>query len=103
MKRLLMPVAKVTLTLGAVIAAMLLVIALWQAYVLAPWTRDGRVNAQVVRIAPEVSGTIAEVAVTDDQYVKRGELLYRIDPERFALAVEQAEAQIGRASCRERV
>ncbi|NRB54939.1 MAG: HlyD family secretion protein [Salinicola sp.] len=98
MKRLLMPVAKAILTLGAVIAAMLLVIALWQAYVLAPWTRDGRVNAQVVRIAPEVSGTIAEVAVTDDQYVKRGEVLYRIDPERFALAVEQAEARLASAT-----
>lgn len=73
----------------AVIAAAMLVNALWRAYVLAPRTRDGRVSAQVVRIAPEISGTVVEVAVTDDQYVKRGELLYRIDPGRFQLAIAE--------------
>ncbi|WP_426070754.1 biotin/lipoyl-binding protein [Janthinobacterium sp. DSP2-3-3] len=92
------PAAKATLTLAAVVAAAMLVSALWRAYVLAPWTRDGRVSAQVVRIAPEISGTVAEVAVTDDQYVKRGEVLYRIDPARFQLAIARAEAQLAVAS-----
>ena len=96
------PAAKAALTLAALVAAVLLVAALWRAYVLAPWTRDGRVSAQVVRIAPEVSGTVAAVAVADDQYVKRGDVLYRIDPERFQLAVAQAEAQLAAATATSR-
>lgn len=85
------------LTLVVVAAAVFLVNALWRAYVVAPWTRDGRVSAQIVRIAPEVSGTVAEVSVADDQYVKRGEVLYRIDNASFALALAQAEAQLAAA------
>lgn len=85
------------LTLVVVVAAGFLVSALWRAYVVAPWTRDGRVSAQIVRVAPEVSGTVAEVSVADDQYVKRGELLYRIDNASFALALAQAEAQLAAA------
>nr|WP_240320215.1 HlyD family secretion protein [Achromobacter insuavis] len=80
------------LTLAALALAGALVAALWNAYVLAPWTRDGRVSAHVVRVAPEVSGTVAEVAVDDNQPVKRGDVLYRIDPSRFELAVAQARA-----------
>jgi len=85
------------LTLVVVVAAGFLVSALWRAYVVAPWTRDGRVSAQIVRIAAEVSGTVAEVSVADDQYVKRGEVLYRIDNASFALALAQAEAQLAAA------
>ncbi|WP_208803700.1 biotin/lipoyl-binding protein [Xanthomonas hyacinthi] len=95
---MLKPAAKATLTVLAVVAAAMLVTALWRAYVLAPWTRDGRVSAQVVRVAPEVSGTVIEVTVTDDQYVKRGDVLYRVDPQRFQFAVAQAEAQLAAAS-----
>lgn len=89
--------SKVALTLVLVVVAAMLVSALWKAYVLAPWTRDGRVSAQIVRTAPEVSGTVLEVAVRDNQFVPRGTLLYRIDPTRFVLAVEQAEAQLAAA------
>lgn len=85
------------LTLAVVIAAGFLVSALWRAYVVAPWTRDGRVSAQIVRIASEVSGTVSEVSVADDQYVERGDLLYRIDSASFALALAQAEAQLAAA------
>lgn len=84
---------RVLLTLAAVAAAGVLTVSLWNAYVLAPWTRDGRVSAHAVRIAPEVSGTVAEVAVADNQRVRRGEVLYRIDPRRFELAVARARAR----------
>lgn len=80
-----------------VVAAGFLISALWRAYVVAPWTRDGRVSAQIVRIAPEVSGTVVEVSVMDDQYVKQGDLLYRIDNASFALALAQAEALLASA------
>ncbi|PCE30124.1 biotin/lipoyl-binding protein [Burkholderia ubonensis] len=88
------PLTRSLLTLAAVGVAIALVAALWRAYVLAPWTRDGRVSAHVVRIAPEVSGTVIDVAVVDNQRVSKGDVLYRIDPQRFALAVEQADAQV---------
>ncbi|WP_423396410.1 biotin/lipoyl-binding protein [Burkholderia sp. LMG 21824] len=88
------PFIRSLLTLATVAVAIVLVAALWHAYVLAPWTRDARVSAHVVRIAPEVSGTVVEVAVVDNQRVAKGDVLYRIDPQRFALAVEQAEAQV---------
>jgi multidrug resistance efflux pump len=92
------PLIRAGLTLLIVIAAGWLVSALWHAYVLAPWTRDGRVSAQVVRMAPEVSGSVAEVLVSDDQYVKKGEVLYRIDSANFTLALAQAQAQLAAAT-----
>ena len=84
---------RILLTLAVVAAAGVLVAALWNAYVLAPWTRTGA-SAHSVRIAPEVSGAVAEVAVDDNQRVRRGDVLYRIDPRRFELAVEQARAHL---------
>jgi multidrug resistance efflux pump len=89
---------KVLFTLAVVAVAMLLAITLWRAYVLAPWTRDGRVSAQVIRIAPEVSGTVMVVPVTDNQFVSRGTTLFVIDPARFRIAVAQAEAQLKEAN-----
>ncbi|KMO12105.1 efflux RND transporter periplasmic adaptor subunit [Methylobacterium indicum] len=68
--------------------------ALWDYYLEAPWTRDGRVRAEVVGVAPDVSGLVRDVAVHDNQEVKRGDLLFRIDPDRFALALRQAEAVV---------
>jgi multidrug resistance efflux pump len=85
---------RVLVTLVAVAIAAVLVVALWRSYMLAPWTRDGRVQAQVVNVAPEVAGTVVRVAVRDNQFIRRDELLFEIDPARFRLAVEQAEAQV---------
>ncbi|WP_431268098.1 efflux RND transporter periplasmic adaptor subunit [Dankookia sp. P2] len=65
---------------------------LWRVYMDEPWTRDGRIRAEVVGIAPDVSGLVQAVLVRDNQDVRRGEVLFRIDPDRFALALQQAEA-----------
>jgi multidrug resistance efflux pump len=67
---------------------------LWRAYVLAPWTRDGRVSAQVIRIAPQVSGQVSELQVIDNQVVHKGDLLYRIDSQAYLLARQQREAEL---------
>ncbi|MFT4046040.1 MAG: HlyD family secretion protein [Solimonas sp.] len=83
---------RILMTLAITVAAVLVGIALWDHYMLAPWTRDGRVRADVVNIAPDVSGLITEIPVQDNQFVHRGDLLYRIDPERYRLALAQAEA-----------
>jgi RND family efflux transporter MFP subunit len=68
--------------------------ALWDFYLRAPWTRDGRIRADVVAVAPDVSGLVTDVMVNDNQVVGRGDVLFRIDPERFALALRQAEAVV---------
>lgn len=95
---LMKPVSKFLLTLLLIVMTGYLLSALWKAYVLAPWTRDGRVSAQIVRIAPEVSGTVLDMAVMDNQFVKAGEVLYRLDPVRFQLAVEQAQSELAAAT-----
>jgi multidrug resistance efflux pump len=59
-----------------------------------PYTTQARVHALVVPIASEVSGTVIEVAVGTNQYVKAGDVLFRIDPSRYDLAVETAEATL---------
>jgi RND family efflux transporter MFP subunit len=67
---------------------------IWQNYFLTPWTRDGRVRANIVQIAPDVSGIVTEVLVKDNQAVKQGDVLLVIDPARYHLAVSQAEANV---------
>ena len=81
-------------TAVVVVAALLLGHALWRHYMYSPWTPDGRVRAEVVRIAPDVSGLVTRVAVVDNQLVKKGDLLFAIDQERFQNAVAQAEANL---------
>ncbi|HWD28242.1 MAG TPA: HlyD family secretion protein, partial [Rhizomicrobium sp.] len=63
-------------------------------YMESPWTRDGRVRADVVQVAPDVSGFVTDVLVKDNQKVRRGDVLFRIDRARFALALQQADAAV---------
>ncbi|MEH2543672.1 multidrug resistance efflux pump [Bradyrhizobium sp. AZCC 2262] len=65
---------------------------LWDYYMDAPWTRDGHVRADVVPVAPDVSGFVSEVLVRDNQQVQRGDVLFRIDRARYGIALEQADA-----------
>jgi multidrug resistance efflux pump len=65
---------------------------LWIYYMDAPWTRDGTVRADVVKVAPDVSGLVRDVLVRDNQDVRKGEILFRIDPVRFQYALQQATA-----------
>jgi multidrug resistance efflux pump len=64
---------------------------------LTPYTSDASVRSFVVRIRPEISGKIIEVAVHDNQTVRTGDLLYRIDSTPFRIAVERAEAKLALA------
>ena len=83
---------RIAVTLGMVALALVVGSALWDYYMNAPWTRDGRVRADVVAVAPDVSGLVTEIPVNDNQEVKRGDVLFRVDPERFQIALRQAEA-----------
>src|SRR3984893_4894354 len=68
--------------------------AMWDAYMGAPWTRDGTVRAYVVTMAPEVSGRIVELPVVDNQFVHKGDLLMVIEPTDYRIAVSRAEAAV---------
>jgi multidrug resistance efflux pump len=91
-RRLVLNSGRPLMTLLIVAVALVAGRFLWAYYQEAPWTRDGRVRADVVTIAPDVPGLVAEVMVRDNQTVKRGDELFRIDPERFELALAQADA-----------
>ena len=72
------------------IAAVIACSILWQRYVAQPWTRMGQVQADVIRIAPRVAGVVVKVAVADNQHVRKGDLLFEIDPSAYALQVKTA-------------
>jgi RND family efflux transporter MFP subunit len=72
-------------------------LALWRHYDADPWTRDGRVRAEVVQVAPDVAGLVTRVLVGHDQKVHRGDVLFEIDRPRYQLALSEAEASLVRA------
>jgi RND family efflux transporter MFP subunit len=84
--------ARFVVTAAAALFAAFVGWRLWDYYMESPWTRDGRVRADVVAVAPDVSGLVREVAVRDNEHVEKGQLLFRIDSERPRLALRQAEA-----------
>ncbi len=67
---------------------------LWDYYMLSPWTRDARVDADVVTIAPDVAGFVTDLRVRDNQIVRKGDILLVIDRERYKLALATAEANV---------
>ncbi|WP_024512370.1 HlyD family secretion protein [Bradyrhizobium sp. ARR65] len=94
MKSMLASFRRFAITGIAVVAAVAVGYRLWVYYMEEPWTRDGRVRADVVVVAPDVSGFVTEVLVHDNQPVHRGDVLFRIDRARFELALRQAEAVV---------
>jgi RND family efflux transporter MFP subunit len=93
-KNLLASFRRFAITGIVVIAALLVGRWLWAYYMEEPWTRDGRVRADVVVVTPDVSGFVTEVLVHDNQAVRKGDVLFRIDRARFDLARQQAEAVV---------
>lgn len=90
---------RVALTLGAVAAGVAAGVYLWRDYMDTPWTRDGRVRADVVQLAPDVAGAVQDLRVHDNQTVHKGDVLFVIDQARFTIALDLARAtEQGRAS-----
>ena len=77
-----------------VIGAVVVVLTVYRDYVDNPWTRDGQVQAQVIQIAPRVSGPIISLPVDDNALVKKGDVLWKIDPRTYQAALDQAQAQL---------
>jgi multidrug resistance efflux pump len=88
---------RIAITAFLVLIAALIGYALWRHYMYSPWTRDGRIRANVVRIAPDVSGLVTAVNVVDNQIVKKGDVLFVIDRARYEDAMEQAKANLAAA------
>jgi multidrug resistance efflux pump len=94
MKKPMLTLGRLVLTLLVVTLACVVVWRMVMYYMYAPWTRDGHIRADIVQIAPDVSGLIVDVQVRDNQWVKRGQVLFSIDPDRFRLALRQAQATV---------
>jgi len=92
MKIHLRSLGSVVLTLIATAVALFVARHLWDYYTNAPWTRDGHVRADIVQIAPDVSGLVTRILVKDNQQVTRGQLLFVVDQARYALALRLALA-----------
>lgn len=92
MKKTWFSVGQILLTLIVVVTAAAVLWKLVDYYMFAPWTRDGHVRADVIQVAPDVSGLITEVKVVDNQQVKQGEVLFVIDQARYTLALRNAQA-----------
>ena len=84
--------ARVAVTLAVLVGAGFAARWLWNRYQVEPWTRDGRVRAEVVQVAPDVSGLVTEVDVRDNQPVHKGQVLFVLDRPRYQIALAQAEA-----------
>ncbi|KWK67634.1 HlyD family secretion protein [Burkholderia ubonensis] len=94
MKKTWFSAAQILLTLIVVVVAALVLWRIVNYYMFSPWTRDGHVRADVIQVAPDVSGLITSVQVVDNQPVKRGQVLFVIDQARYALAERLARATL---------
>jgi multidrug resistance efflux pump len=87
-------IARVLLTLVLAVAACAGGYELWNYYLFSPWTRDARVQADVVSIAPDVAGYVDDLRVKDNQFVHKGDILMLIDQARYIRALATADATV---------
>lgn len=85
---------RLAITATIVAAAVVAGVFLWEFYMDSPWTRDGRVRANVVEIAPDVAGFVVDLDVHDNQQVAKGDVLFTIDPARYQVALDRAQANV---------
>ena len=85
---------RLLLTLGVMVIAVVLVLIKYRHYVNNPWTRNGQVRAQVIQITARVTGPITSLPIRDNQFVKKGEILFEIDPRTFKSNLDQAIANL---------
>ena len=88
----LLPWARRLATFATMPVVVVVALVTWDYYITAPWTRDGRVRVQMVSVAPQVSGQITELRVSDNQFVRKGDVLYVIDPFDFEVTLRSNEA-----------
>lgn len=97
MSRLYVQIGKVALTLLLVALAVVGLILVWRHYERDPWTRDGKIEADIVQVAPDVSGLVTRVLVHDNQPVVPGDTLFVVDDERYRAQLAKADADVASA------
>ena len=85
---------RIMVTVAVVVLAIIAGNWIWNYYLYAPWTRDGKVRAEIITLSPDVSGWVSDLPITDNQTVSRDTLLLRVDPQRYRAAVSHARAQL---------
>jgi p-hydroxybenzoic acid efflux pump subunit AaeA len=93
-KTLSLKILRIAITLLLVLLAAIAVFKAWAFYTQSPWTRDAKFTADVVAIAPDVSGLLTDVPITDNQLVKQGQILMVIDQPRYQQALAEANADV---------
>lgn len=83
--------------LVTVLIALFAIFNLWNYYNSVPWTRDARVRGDVMKISSDIAGLVTEVMVQDNQTVKKGQVLFKVDLARQELAVENAKSELAKA------
>lgn len=91
---------KIFITLGVVLLALVAALLMYARYLGKPWTRDAYVRANVVGVAPRVAGPIVQIPVKDNQAVRKGDLLFQIDPRTFQAALDQAKGQLAQTQAK---
>ncbi|MGO9432334.1 efflux RND transporter periplasmic adaptor subunit [Rhodoblastus sp.] len=91
MRKTIVNILRVAATLALLAAGAVAGFDLWSFYTEAPWTRDGRVRAETVSVAPEISGRIIDLRAADNAFVRKGDILYTIDQTDYKLNVAIAE------------
>ena len=87
-------ITRIAITLIVVIIAVLCGRWIWDHYLYSPWTRDGRVRANIITIAPDVSGWVDHLNVADNADVHKGDVLFSVDDTRSRAAYQELEAQL---------
>lgn len=94
MKNFFIKIIRYAITLILVVLAVIAIFKAWAFYTESPWTRDAKFTADVVSIAPDVTGLITDVPVVDNQLVKKGQVLFKIDQPRYQQALDEASADV---------
>lgn len=89
-------IVKLLITVALITAAGVFAYNKYIDYIENPWTRDGQVRTQVVQVTPRVNGMVTKIHVVDNQQVKKGDLLFEIDPSQYQVKLNKAEAKLKR-------
>ena len=87
-------IIRIIITLAVIVAAVVSGRWVWDHYLYTPWTRDGKVQADIITIAPDVSGWVTKLAVQDNQQVKKGDVIFQVDVKRYQAVVDELQAQV---------
>jgi len=93
-------VSKYAVTSVVMFLAVVAALAMYHRYVTRPWTRDAQIRANVVGIACRVAGPILQIPVRDNQQVKKGDLLFEIDPATYIAGVNTSTGKLQQAEAK---